>query len=59
MSPRGTQGLSQTGRGQWRTSLSQGEEAEKCNTNYMRREIKNDFKFYFPVSQHIPWCCFI
>lgn len=32
---------------------------EKCNTNYVCREIKNDFKFYFPVSQHIPWRYFI
>lgn len=47
------------GKGSGSFSLSGGEEGEKCNTNYICREIKNDFKFYFPVSQHIPWRYFI
>lgn len=38
---------------------SRGEEGKKSNTNYICREIKNDFKFYFLVSQHIPWRYFI
>lgn len=57
--PRGTQGLSigaQTGKD---SGSSPRERRGKCNSNYICREIKNDFKFYFPVSQHIPWRYFI
>lgn len=55
----GAQGLSicaQTGKD---SGCSPGERRGRCNGNYICREIKNDFKFHFPISQHIPWRYFI